>query len=215
MNSAGTLRSGEVISKRMILATLANTLDTAIEWYDFLLYGTMATLVFPALFFPDSDQFVGTLLALLTSNIGFISRPFGGPVFGHLSDCIGRKSTLVACPAYPHRPACSSANPGDATLCAGPGATKARGIRASCRSTPAQHIENPPQYKRPLYRTNAVLPLQRLCHHVWCGDPPRRTFTGGLAPIIALLLLSKKSILRLWGCPGLLSNLGAGPGRRW
>jgi len=74
----------------------AATTGTAIEWYDFFLYGTMATLVFPKLFFPETNQFVGTLLSLFTFLVGFIARPIGGAIFGHLGDRIGRKSTLVA-----------------------------------------------------------------------------------------------------------------------
>ena len=74
----------------------AATTGTAIEWYDFFLYGTMATLVFPKVFFPQSDQLVGTLLSLFTFLVGFIARPIGGAIFGHLGDRIGRKSTLVA-----------------------------------------------------------------------------------------------------------------------
>ena len=74
----------------------SSTLGTAIEWYDFFLYGTMATLVFPKVFFPTSDQFVGTLLSLFTFLVGFIARPFGGAIFGHLGDRVGRKSTLIA-----------------------------------------------------------------------------------------------------------------------
>lgn len=74
----------------------SSTVGTAIEWYDFFLYGTMATLVFPQVFFPTSDQFVGTLLSLFTFLVGFIARPFGGALFGHLGDRIGRKSTLIA-----------------------------------------------------------------------------------------------------------------------
>jgi MFS family permease len=74
----------------------SSTVGTAIEWYDFFLYGTMATLVFPQVFFPTTDQFVGTLLSLFTFLVGFIARPFGGALFGHLGDRIGRKSTLIA-----------------------------------------------------------------------------------------------------------------------
>ncbi len=73
----------------------ASTTGTAIEWYDFFLYGTMATLVFPKIFFPASDQTVGTLLSLFTFLVGFVARPIGGALFGHLGDRIGRKSTLV------------------------------------------------------------------------------------------------------------------------
>jgi len=74
----------------------SSTLGTAIEWYDFFLYGTMAALVFPKVFFPESDAIVGTLLSLFTFLVGFIARPFGGALFGHFGDRIGRKSTLIA-----------------------------------------------------------------------------------------------------------------------
>jgi MFS family permease len=74
----------------------SSTIGTAIEWYDFFLYGTMAALVFPKVFFPESNPIVGTLLALFTFLVGFIARPFGGAFFGHLGDRIGRKSTLIA-----------------------------------------------------------------------------------------------------------------------
>lgn len=84
------------LPKGMGAVIAAATTGTAIEWYDFFLYGTMATLVFPKLFFPETDQVVGTLLSLFTFLVGFIARPIGGAIFGHLGDRIGRKSTLVA-----------------------------------------------------------------------------------------------------------------------
>ena len=74
----------------------SSTIGTTIEWYDFFLYGTMAVLVFPKVFFPGSDPTVGTLLALLTFLVGFIARPFGGAIFGHFGDRVGRKTTLIA-----------------------------------------------------------------------------------------------------------------------
>ncbi len=80
----------------MGIVIFSSTLGTAIEWYDFFLYGTMATLVFPKVFFPTTNQFVGTLLSLFTFLVGFIARPFGGALFGHLGDRVGRKSTLIA-----------------------------------------------------------------------------------------------------------------------
>ena len=87
----------EQFSRRnMLPVILASTLGTTIEWYDFFLYGTAATLVFPKLFFPTFNPFVGTLLSLTTFLVGFIARPIGGIVFGHLGDRIGRKSTLIA-----------------------------------------------------------------------------------------------------------------------
>ncbi len=74
---------------------LASMTGTAIEWYDFFLYGTMASLVFPKLFFPETNLFVGTLLSFGTFFVGFLARPFGGALFGHLGDRIGRKATLI------------------------------------------------------------------------------------------------------------------------
>src|SRR6266568_1022700 len=84
------------VQGQMTPVILSSMLGTAIEWYDFFLYGTMATLVFPKLFFPESDPFVGTLLSLFTFLVGFIARPIGGAFFGHFGDRIGRKSTLIA-----------------------------------------------------------------------------------------------------------------------
>jgi MHS family shikimate/dehydroshikimate transporter-like MFS transporter len=73
---------------------LASFIGTAIEWYDFFLYGTAAALVFNKLFFPSFDQLVGTLLAFGTYAVGFVARPLGGIVFGHYGDKIGRKTML-------------------------------------------------------------------------------------------------------------------------
>ena len=74
---------------------LASFIGTAIEWYDFFLYGTAAALVFNRLFFPTFDPTVGTLSAFGTFAVGFIARPIGGIVFGHYGDRIGRKAMLV------------------------------------------------------------------------------------------------------------------------
>ncbi len=84
-----------VSSRTMSTVIFSSTVGTAIEWYDFFLYGTMAALVFPQVFFPASNQLVGTILSLFTFLVGFIARPFGGALFGHLGDRIGRKSTLI------------------------------------------------------------------------------------------------------------------------
>ncbi len=77
-------------------AVIASTVGTAIEWYDFFIYGTAATLVFGKLYFPHEAPFVGTLAALGTYFIGFIGRPIGAAIFGHYGDRIGRKATLIA-----------------------------------------------------------------------------------------------------------------------
>ncbi len=73
----------------------ASFVGTAIEWYDFFLYGTAAALVFNTLFFPTVDPVTGTMAAFGTYAVGFIARPFGGVLFGHYGDRFGRKSALV------------------------------------------------------------------------------------------------------------------------
>src|SRR5712672_3705565 len=75
---------------------LAASIGSALEWYDFFLYGTAAALVFGELFFPKSDPVVGTLLAFLTFGVGFVVRPLGGILFGIMGDKFGRKPVLVA-----------------------------------------------------------------------------------------------------------------------
>jgi MFS transporter, MHS family, shikimate and dehydroshikimate transport protein len=73
----------------------ASVIGTMIEWYDFLIYGTAAALVFNKLFFPSFDPFVGTLAAFATYAVGFVARPLGGAIFGHFGDRVGRKSMLI------------------------------------------------------------------------------------------------------------------------
>jgi metabolite-proton symporter len=75
---------------------LAASVGSALEWYDFFLYGTAAALVFGDLFFPKSDPVVGTMLAFLTFGVGFVVRPIGGILFGVMGDRFGRKPVLVA-----------------------------------------------------------------------------------------------------------------------
>jgi metabolite-proton symporter len=83
-------------SNSRLRVILAASIGSALEWYDFFLYGTAAALVFGELFFPKSDPVVGTLLAFLTFGVGFAVRPLGGIVFGILGDRLGRKPVLVA-----------------------------------------------------------------------------------------------------------------------
>lgn len=69
---------------------------SAIEFYDFLIYGTAAALVFPTVFFPRLSPAVATLASLATFATAFVSRPLGAAVFGYFGDRLGRKKTLVA-----------------------------------------------------------------------------------------------------------------------
>src|SRR5215217_174886 len=75
---------------------LASFVGTAIEGYDFFIYGIAAALVFGQLFFPpNEDPLIGTLAAFATFAVGFVARPVGGVVFGHFGDKVGRKPMLV------------------------------------------------------------------------------------------------------------------------
>ena len=76
-------------------AVISSAIGTTIEWYDFFLYGVAAATVFPRIFFPASDPFIGTLLSFSTFFVGFVARPIGAAVFGHFGDRIGRKALLV------------------------------------------------------------------------------------------------------------------------
>ncbi|HEY6326175.1 MAG TPA: MFS transporter [Candidatus Cybelea sp.] len=80
-------------SSAMVAA--ATLIGTSIEWYDFYIYGLASALVFPALFFPKSDPFVGQLASYAVFGVGFLARPLGGVVFGHFGDKLGRKAMLV------------------------------------------------------------------------------------------------------------------------
>lgn len=73
----------------------ASAIGTAAEYYDFFAYGTAAVLFFGQLFFPSADPLVSTLAAFATYAVGFLARPLGGIVFGHIGDKVGRKKALV------------------------------------------------------------------------------------------------------------------------
>lgn len=75
---------------------MASMLGTTLEWYDFTVYNLMAALVFNVLFFPSFDPLTGTILAFSTYAVGYLSRPLGGAVFGHLGDKLGRRFVLIA-----------------------------------------------------------------------------------------------------------------------
>ncbi|MCL7369298.1 MFS transporter [Streptomyces sp. ESR1.13] len=74
---------------------IASLTGTALEWYDFFLYGTASALVLGTLFFPEASSLAGTLASFGTFAVGFAARPLGGIVFGHFGDRLGRKPMLV------------------------------------------------------------------------------------------------------------------------
>ncbi|MEU3274351.1 MFS transporter [Saccharomonospora sp. NPDC006951] len=76
-------------------AFLISGLGTALEYYDFLIYGLAAGLVFNTVFFPASDPLVGTLYSFAAFGTGFLARPLGGIVIGHFGDKVGRKKMLI------------------------------------------------------------------------------------------------------------------------
>ena len=80
-------------TRRLLLASAAGSL---VEWYDFFVFASAAALVFDRAFFPTADPLTGTLLALMTYAVGFVTRPLGGVLFGVLGDRRGRKRALVA-----------------------------------------------------------------------------------------------------------------------
>src|SRR3954469_23700997 len=89
------VREETTVNANLRRVLLASDVGSALEWYDFFIYGTAAALVFGDLFFPKVDAHTGTLLSFATFGVGFFARPFGGMVFGHLGDRIGRKPVLV------------------------------------------------------------------------------------------------------------------------
>jgi len=88
--------SDDVHRAQLRRALIASTVGTTIEWYDFLLYGTVSALVFGPLFFPKQDPLAGVLASFGIFFIGFVGRPIGAAIFGHYGDRIGRKATLIA-----------------------------------------------------------------------------------------------------------------------
>ncbi|WFR65875.1 MFS transporter [Curtobacterium flaccumfaciens] len=82
------------VPKTITRATIASTVGTALEWYDFTLYSTAAALVLPAVFFPSGNTASGLLASFATFAVGFVARPIGGVIIGNLGDRFGRRGML-------------------------------------------------------------------------------------------------------------------------
>jgi MFS family permease len=82
--------------RQRVRAVVASTIGTTVEWYDFLLFGSAASLYLGPIFFPDSNPFLSTLAAFGSFFVGFAARPIGAALFGHFGDRVGRKAVLVA-----------------------------------------------------------------------------------------------------------------------
>jgi MFS family permease len=87
---------GRTLRPSIMRFAAASSVGTTLEWYDFSVYNVMAALVFNVVFFPSFDPLSGTLLAFSTYAVGYVSRPFGGFLFGSLGDRHGRRFVLVA-----------------------------------------------------------------------------------------------------------------------
>src|ERR1700724_2025582 len=73
----------------------SSVIGTAVEWYDFLIYGAATALVFNKIFFAAGDAAMATIAAFGTYAVGFLARPLGAAIFGHFGDRVGRKAMLA------------------------------------------------------------------------------------------------------------------------
>jgi MFS family permease len=96
MTNLNTSITRDTDPRTMRRIVIASVLGNALEWYDFFLYGTAAALIFAPLFFPaGTDPVLGTMASFAGFAVGFLARPLGGLIFGHIGDKAGRKKALV------------------------------------------------------------------------------------------------------------------------
>jgi MFS family permease len=93
MQITGTAATGPVRTPRK--AAFASWIGSAVEYYDFFIYGTAAALVFGKIFFPSVDPKIGTVAAFATFGVGYVTRPIGAFFMGHIGDKFGRKRVLI------------------------------------------------------------------------------------------------------------------------
>lgn len=96
MAGAGARMSGIGEMWRYKRVLTASLVGTAVEFYDFYIYATAASLIFPSLFFPSSSPTAQLMASYGSLALAFFARPVGAAVFGHYGDRVGRKATLVA-----------------------------------------------------------------------------------------------------------------------
>lgn len=95
MSNASSPQRQQFSHKRALRAGFASFAGTSIEFYDFYVFATAAAIVFGPLFFPESDPILGVLFSFATYAVGFLFRPLGGIIFGHVGDKYGRRKSLV------------------------------------------------------------------------------------------------------------------------
>lgn len=180
----------------------ASMVGTTVEFFDFYIYATAAVLVFPRLFFPESDPVSATLASLATFGIAFLARPIGSALFGHFGDRIGRKKTLVlalstmgfstfAIGALPPYHAIGVAAPLLLALCRfGQGI----GLGGEWGGAVLLAVENAPAHKRALYGMFPQL-----------GAPIGFLFSGGTFLLLSRWLTDKQFFSFGWRLPFLAS----------
>ena len=100
MSQAHTLSPGahEIAGVRTPrIAALAAWIGSALEYYDFFIYATAASLIFPQIFFPSGNPTVAIVASLATYGVGYVARPAGAFFLGHWGDTHGRKTVLLVC----------------------------------------------------------------------------------------------------------------------
>jgi MFS family permease len=90
-------RNGSGISRQSKIAAASGWIGSALEYYDFFIYATAASLVFPQIFFPSQNPTIAIVASLATYGVGYVARPIGAFVLGHWGDTHGRKSVLLLC----------------------------------------------------------------------------------------------------------------------
>src|SRR6201985_3974342 len=93
MTSGGSPRN----MRQSRIAAASGWIGSALEYYDFFIYATAASLVFPQIFFPSGSPTVAIVASLATYGVGYVARPIGAFVLGHWGDTHGRKSVLLLC----------------------------------------------------------------------------------------------------------------------